>query len=55
MAFWRDDAPDQGAEYQVSLEPQGGQTRVLVLDADGKRDTTPTATRILTLLDEQIR
>ncbi len=55
MAFWRDDAPEQGVEYQVSLEPQGGQTRVLVLDAAGSRDTTPTATRILTLLDEQIR
>ena len=55
MAFWRDDKPDQGAEYQISLEPQGGTTRVLVLDAQGSRDTTPTATRILTLLNEQIR
>lgn len=55
MAFWRDEKPDQGKEYRITLEPQGSRTRVVVQDAGGQRETSATATRILTLLDEQIR
>ncbi len=42
-------------EYQVSLIPEGGMTRVVVLDKEGQRDNSDTAGRILSLLHEQLR
>ncbi len=57
LAFWRsdDDKPEDDSKYQVSLQADGERTKVVVLDRFGKRDTTPTSRRILTLLHEQIR
>ena len=57
LAFWRsdDDKPEDDSKYQVSLQADGEKTRVVVLDRFGKRDTTATSRRILTLLHEQIR
>jgi len=40
----------QAAQYRIHLEEQGGQTAVTILDADGKRDTSATAQRLLTVL-----
>lgn len=55
LAFWsKDDAPATN-EYRISLIEGGGTTRVVVLDKDGKREQSPTATRILTLLQEQLQ
>ncbi len=45
----------QDIEYQVSLIPEGGMTRVVVLDKGGQRDNSDTAGRILSLLHEQLR
>lgn len=58
LAFWRsdDDKPSaKGDKYQVTLESQGASTRVTVRDKDGKPVTTETGTRILTLLQEQLK
>ncbi len=55
LKFWGDEKPDRNIEYQVQLREQGGNTEVVVLDAKGQRDATPTAKRILNLLKEQIR
>ena len=57
LAFWRSDEKlDKQNRYQVRLrELTGGVTTVDVLNQDGVVDTSPTAVRILTLLNEQIR
>jgi outer membrane protein assembly factor BamC len=55
MAFWRDDEIDDQNQYQVKLEENREQTTVIVNDAQGVRQNTQTATRLLTLLHEQIR
>ncbi len=55
LKFWGDDKPERSTEYQVRLSEQGGNTRVVVFDAQGQRDTSPTAKRILNLLREQLR
>jgi outer membrane protein assembly factor BamC len=54
LAFWSKDKVTE-QEYRVKLVEIGGQTQVVVLDAKGERDLSSTATRILTLLHEQIR
>lgn len=56
MAFWRDDDIDDQGQYQVKLESSNGnQTRLIVNDAEGVRQNSTTAIRLLTLLYEQIR
>jgi len=40
----------QAAQYRIHLETQGGETRVTVFDADGNRDTSATAQRLLGVL-----
>ena len=56
MAFWRDDDEiDEQSQYQVKLESEGSETRVVVNDAKGVRQNDRTAVRLLTLLQEQIR
>ena len=52
--FSKEDKPTD-VEYQVSLIPEGGMTRVVILDKDGQRDNSDTAGRILSLLHEQLR
>lgn len=55
LAFWsKDDAPAAN-DYRIGLTEDGGSTRIVVLDKDGKREQSPTATRILTLLQEQLQ
>ncbi|MCB1803324.1 MAG: outer membrane protein assembly factor BamC, partial [Gammaproteobacteria bacterium] len=56
LAFWSDDKEvDKLNRYQVKVGSRGDQTVVLVTDDNGQRQGTPTAIRILTLLQEQIR
>lgn len=55
LKFWGDDKPDQNTEYQIKVEQQGELTEVRILDAKGQVDRTPTAKRILKLVQEQIR
>ena len=55
LAFWSDDDIDKINRYQVKVGTRDDQTQVVVSDEQGKRDNSPTAIRILTLLQEQIR
>jgi outer membrane protein assembly factor BamC len=55
LAFWSSDEPPAQEEYRITLIAEGPKTRVRVLDDQGQPDNSGTATRILTLLQEQIR
>lgn len=55
LKFWGDDEPDRNTQYQLRLVSKGELTEVVVLDAKGQRDQTPTAKRILKLVQEQLR
>jgi len=55
LKFWGDDEPERDTEYRIKLTQQGGLTEVQVLNAREELDKTPTATRILKLIQEQIR
>lgn len=57
LAFWRDNDRniDKSNQYQVSLKPEGKGTRVTVLNKSGATESSETAVRILTLLNEQIK
>jgi len=55
LAFWRSNDVDTVTRYQVKLTGGGDETRVVVRDQVGRRDDSPTANRILTLLNDQIR
>ncbi len=56
LAFWSDDDKiDKDNRYQVKVGTRNDQVAVSVADEQGKPDNSPTAVRILTLLQEQIR
>ena len=56
LAFWSsNDEVDKENRFQVRLEPSQSFTEVSVHDEEGVRLNTPTASRILTLLHEQLR
>ena len=56
LAFWSDDKKvDKLNRYQVRVSSLDDRTVVYVADDKGQRSESPTATRILTLLKEQIR
>ena len=56
LAFWSDDNKvDKVNRYQVRVSSLDDRTVVYVADDKGQRSESPTATRILTLLKEQIR
>lgn len=56
LAFWRGDEVDTVSQFRVQLTQEGSsQTRVVVRDEAGQRSDSPTAQRILTLLNEEIR
>jgi outer membrane protein assembly factor BamC len=56
LAFWRDDKPQVKAEqYRVSVTAADEASRVRVLDASGAAEISPTASRILALLHEQLK
>jgi outer membrane protein assembly factor BamC len=56
MAFWKGKpTPPQGIRYQVRLAGQGSQTLVVIQNAEGQPDDSPTAQQILTTLMEAIK
>jgi outer membrane protein assembly factor BamC len=55
LAFWADDDVDTVNRYQVRVGTGGDMTVVRVANEQGEPDISPTAVRILTLLQEQIR
>lgn len=56
LAFWSEDKKiDKVNRYQVKVGSSADRTVVTVADEKGQNSTSPTATRILTLLKEQIR
>jgi outer membrane protein assembly factor BamC len=56
LAFWRDQGPKVKAEqYRVAVTAAADTSRVQVLDQRGAAESSPTASRILTLLHEQLR
>ncbi len=56
LAFWQDDKDiDKENRYQVKLSPESDITQIVIMNEAGARDNSPTAVRILTLLNEQMR
>ena len=55
LKFWGSDEAKSGNVYQIKLDGTGASTRVTVLDASGAPERSGTATRILTLLQEQLK
>lgn len=55
IGLWSSDDDEDGTQYQIVLLANGPSTNVIVNNAQGERDTTSTAKRILTLLEEQLR
>ena len=55
LAFWSSDDEGGGSRYQIVLQANGPTTHVIVNNAEGERDTSSTAKRILVLLEEQLR
>jgi outer membrane protein assembly factor BamC len=56
LAFWRDGKPKVKAEqYRVSVTAADDSSRVRVLDSSGTAEKSPTASRILALLHEQLK
>ncbi|HUT39831.1 MAG TPA: outer membrane protein assembly factor BamC [Gammaproteobacteria bacterium] len=55
LAFWSSDDDKDGDEYRIELQASGADTHAIVKNSKGERDTSPTAKRILTLLEEQLR
>lgn len=55
IGWWSADDEAEGAQYQIELQANGPSTNVIVNNAQGERDTTSTAKRILTLLEEQLK
>jgi outer membrane protein assembly factor BamC len=48
------DSKTQAAQYRVHLAQSGGQTQITVLDANGQRDNTATAQRLLGVLKDKM-
>jgi len=55
MAFWRDDDPMSAEQFRILLAAEGDKTNVTVLNAESQRDSSSTAKRILTLVQEQMQ
>jgi outer membrane protein assembly factor BamC len=53
--FWGKSDPKSAAQYRVEVKDLGERSEVNVLTKDGARDQSPIASRILTLLHEQLR
>ena len=55
IGLWSAADDAEGTKYQIVLQANGAETNVIVNNLQGERDTTSTAKRILTLLEEQLR
>ncbi len=54
VSFWKS-APQPSTRYRIGVKPEGEETRVSVLTAEGMEDLSPTAKKIIQLLAEQLR
>jgi outer membrane protein assembly factor BamC len=54
LAFWSNDQ-QKVEHYQIKLNDDGADTRVVVLDAQGKPEKSVTAVRILNLLYDELK
>lgn len=54
LAFWKDKT-EKVEEYRISIAESAPPTVVIVQDANGELDKTPSAEKILTLLKDQLR
>ena len=55
LKFWEDKTATDKSKYQIKLFPRGDDTVIIVLDSNGKPDTSKTSYRILNLLHEQLK
>ncbi len=55
LKFWGDSAPKKSEQYRIAIRDMSSTTQVNVLGKDGNQDPSTTASRILTLLHEQLR
>ena len=56
LAFWdKDDPAAKAAEYRIAVKEAGGGSRVSVQSGDGKPEQSEVATRILTVLLEDLK
>lgn len=55
LKFWGDDEPSAAEQYRILLAGEGDKTQVTVQNAQGQRDNSSTAKRILTLVQEQMQ
>ena len=55
MAFWKDEDPLSAEQYRILLTAEDDKTNVTVQNAEAKPDNSPTAKRILTLVQEQMK
>lgn len=55
LKFWGDSAPKKSEQFQIAVRDMDATAQVNVLGKDGKLEQSATASRILTLLYEQLR
>jgi outer membrane protein assembly factor BamC len=55
LAFWRKNEIDPIKKYQIQVTGTATESRVSVLDANGKPDQSASGRRILVLMQEQMR
>ncbi|HEX4986460.1 MAG TPA: outer membrane protein assembly factor BamC [Burkholderiales bacterium] len=55
LAFWRGDGPKPDEQYRISVADASQGSEVRVLDAKGQKSTSPTAGRILALLQQELK
>jgi outer membrane protein assembly factor BamC len=55
LKFWGDSAPKKSEQFQIAVRDMDAAAQVNVLGKDGKQEQSATASRILTLLYEQLR
>jgi outer membrane protein assembly factor BamC len=55
LAFWRDKGVPKDAQYQISVQEIDPGSEVKILNASGEVEASPTANRILALLQEELQ
>ncbi len=55
LKFWGDSAPKKSEQFQIAVRDMSTSAQVNVLGKDGKQEQSATASRILTLLYEQLK
>ncbi len=55
FSFGSDDKAKSAARYRISVKAAGGASQVAVLNSDGRPDSSQTADKILSLLNEQLK